>query len=138
MSNLGLEVALKSKNINLYGHRSAINMCCNLCSKMIYRSAANNRGHIIFPFRSLVGDGMLTQNFLLSKTMFETGKSLEDLVAGFQRFPQILVNVKLKKNDLFEEVAEIVEASKQVEAELAEKVVFCCVIRHRKSCTSDD
>jgi phosphoglucosamine mutase len=120
MSNLGLEVALKSKNINLL--RTSVG------DKYVLQSLLENdlsvggeqSGHIIFPFRSLVGDGMLTALFLL-ETMFETGKSLEDLVAGFQRFPQILVNVKVKEKRPFEEVAEIVEASKQVEAELGGK-----------------
>lgn len=120
MSNLGLEVALKSKNINLL--RTSVG------DKYVLQSLLENdlsvggeqSGHIIFPFRSLVGDGMLTALFLL-ETMFETGKSLEDLVSGFQRFPQILVNVKVKEKRPFEEVAEIVESSKQVEAELGGK-----------------
>jgi phosphoglucosamine mutase len=43
------------------------------------------------------------------------------MTKGFTRFPQILVNVKVKEKRPFEEVAEIVEASKQVESELGEK-----------------
>ncbi|MCU0239467.1 MAG: phosphoglucosamine mutase [Pyrinomonadaceae bacterium] len=117
MSNLGLEIALKSKNINLL--RTAVG------DKYVLQSLLENdlsvggeqSGHIIFPFRSLVGDGMLTALFLL-ETMFETGKSLSELTAGFKRFPQILVNVKVNEKRPFEEVKEIVEASKKVEDEL--------------------
>jgi len=40
------------------------------------------------------------------------------MTRGFTRYPQILVNVKVKEKRPFEEVVEIVEASKLLENEL--------------------
>ncbi len=120
MSNIGLEVALKSKNINLLrasvGDKYVLQALLETNSEV----GGEQSGHIIFPFRSLVGDGMLTTLFLL-ETLSETGKSLSQITEGFTRFPQILVNVKVNEKRPFEEVPEIVEASKKLEAELGGK-----------------
>mgnify|MGYP000402693318 CR=1 FL=1 len=120
MSNIGLEVALNSKNIKLL--RTAVGDKYVLQSLLETNCSVGGEqsGHIIFPEKSLVGDGMMTALFLL-ETMFETGKSLSQITAGFTRFPQILVNVKVAEKRPFEEVAQIAEASKQLETELGEK-----------------
>ena len=120
MSNIGLEVALNSRNIKLL--RTSVGDKYVLQSLLETNSSVGGEqsGHIIFPGKSLVGDGMMTALFLL-EVLFETGKSLSEITAGFTRFPQILVNVKVKEKRPFEEVAQIVEASKQLEAELGAK-----------------
>lgn len=120
MSNIGLEVALNSKNIKLL--RTAVGDKYVLQSLLETNASVGGEqsGHIIFPGKSLVGDGMMTTLFLL-EVLFETGKSLSEITAGFTRFPQILVNVKVKEKRPFEEVAEIVEASKKLEKELGSK-----------------
>jgi phosphoglucosamine mutase len=46
---------------------------------------------------------------------------LSQLTAGFVRFPQILVNVKVKEKRPFNDVFEISTISKQVETELGQK-----------------
>jgi len=43
---------------------------------------------------------------------------LSEMTRGFTRYPQILVNVKVREKLPFEEVFEIAEASKSVETEL--------------------
>lgn len=120
MSNIGLEIALNSRNINLL--RTSVGDKYVLQSLLETNSSVGGEqsGHIIFPHKSLVGDGMMTTLFLL-ESLFETGKSLSEITEGFTRFPQILVNVKVKEKRPFEEVAKIVEASKQLESELGTK-----------------
>jgi phosphoglucosamine mutase len=120
MSNLGLEVALQASGIKLV--RTAVGDKYVL-EELLKSSASiggEQSGHIIFPFRSLVGDGMLTMLFLL-EAMRETGKTLSELTAGFVRFPQILVNVKVREKRPFDDVGEISTISKQVETELGRK-----------------
>ena len=96
MSNLGLEVALRSKNIDLRRTAVGDKYVLEELLKTDSSIGGEQSGHIIFPFRSLVGDGMLTTLFLL-ETMFENKKSLSEITAGFIRFPQILINALLKK-----------------------------------------
>ncbi|HLM00777.1 MAG TPA: phosphoglucosamine mutase [Pyrinomonadaceae bacterium] len=120
MSNLGLEVALRSSGIKLVRTAVGDKYVLEELLKTNASIGGEQSGHIIFPFRSLVGDGMLTMLFLL-EAMQESGKTLSELTAGFVRFPQILVNVKVKEKRPFDDVGEISTASKQVEAELGQK-----------------
>jgi phosphoglucosamine mutase len=117
MSNIGLEIALSSKNIKL--KRVAVGDKYVL-EELLKTGAAvggEQSGHIIIPDKSLVGDGMMTACFLL-EAMFEKKKSLSEMTAGFTRYPQILVNVKVQEKRPFEEVDEIRRASHQLESEL--------------------
>ena len=120
MSNIGLESALKTKNIELI--RAAVGDKYVLEELLKTNSAVGGEqsGHIIFPQKSLVGDGMMTTLYLL-ETLYENGKSLSEMTAGFTQFPQILVNVKVREKRPFEEVAEIAAAAKQLETELGNK-----------------
>jgi phosphoglucosamine mutase len=120
MSNLGLEVALRSSGIKLLRTAVGDKYVLEELLKTNASIGGEQSGHIIFPFRSLVGDGMLTMLFLL-EAMQESGKTLSELTAGFVRFPQILVNVKVKEKRPFEAVGEITTISKQVETELGQK-----------------
>ncbi|MDQ3800222.1 MAG: phosphoglucosamine mutase [Acidobacteriota bacterium] len=120
MSNLGLEVALQSCGIRLLRTAVGDKYVLEELLKTNASIGGEQSGHIIFPSRSLVGDGMLTMLFLL-EAMQESGKTLSELTAGFVRFPQILVNVKVKEKRPFDDVGEISTISRQVEAELGQK-----------------
>jgi phosphoglucosamine mutase len=50
--------------------------------------------------------------------MTEAEKPLHELTAGFQTFPQILVNVKVKVKRPFAEVAAIQDAARALESKL--------------------
>ena len=120
MSNIGLEIALDSKNIKLV--RAGVGDKYVLQKLLETNSAVGGEqsGHIIFPFHSLVGDGMFTTLFLL-EAMRESGKSLLELTGGFVKFPQILLNVKVREKRSFEAVPEIAEAAEKIENELGGK-----------------
>lgn len=117
MSNIGLELALNSKNIKL--SRTAVGDKYVLEELLKTNSAVGGEqsGHIIFPEKSLVGDGMLT-TLLLLEAMKSNGKTLSEMTEGFTRCPQILVNVKVREKQPFENVSEIAAASRQLENEL--------------------
>jgi len=120
MSNIGLEIALDSKNIKLL--RTAVGDKYVLAELLKTGSSIGGEqsGHIIFPFHGLVGDGMLTALFLL-EAVRENGKTLSQLTGGFTQFPQILVNVKVREKLPFERVAEISEAARRIENQLGGK-----------------
>jgi phosphoglucosamine mutase len=72
---------------------------------------------MIFPEISLAGDGMITALEVFAAVR-RTGKSLADLVAGMQRYPQILLNVRVREKRPFDSVPEIAAAASDVEREL--------------------
>lgn len=117
MSNIGLELALKSKGVNLLrtdvGDKYVLEKLIETGSEI----GGEQSGHIIFPEISLVGDGMMTALLLLKATT-EKGTSLSEAGSGFVRYPQILVNVKVKEKRPFEDVIQVAKAAKEVENEL--------------------
>jgi phosphoglucosamine mutase len=117
MSNIGLEIALSSRKFKLLRTAVGDKYVLEELLKTGASVGGEQSGHIIFPQKSLVGDGMMTTLFLL-ESLYEKGKSLSEMTKGFTRYPQILVNVKVKEKRPFEEVFEIVEASKLLESEL--------------------
>ncbi len=60
---------------------------------------------------------MITSLCLL-RSMQESGESLSKLNAGFRRYPQTLVNVRVREKRPFAEVPEIRDAAAEVEAKL--------------------
>jgi len=117
MSNIGLELALKSKDIRLLrtdvGDKYVLERLIETGSEI----GGEQSGHIIFPAISLVGDGMMTA-LLLLRAIKEKGQSLSEAVSGFTRYPQILLNTKVSEKRPFAEVPEIADAAKAIETEL--------------------
>jgi phosphoglucosamine mutase len=120
MSNIGLEIALAGKNIKLLrtavGDKYVLEELLNTDGSV----GGEQSGHVIFPERSLVGDGMMTTLALL-EALRQNNKSLSEMTAGFVRFPQILVNVKGRKKLPFESVAEIADNAGEIERRLGTK-----------------
>lgn len=118
MSNIGLELALKSKGIELT--RTAVGDKYVLDELLASGAAVGGEqsGHIIFPQRSLVGDGMKTALYLL-ESLFEHSATLSEMTRGFTRYPQILVNVKVARKLPFDEVEPIAKAAAALERKLA-------------------
>ncbi len=117
MSNLGLEVALRSRGVELMRADVGDKYVLDALLKTGSEIGGEQSGHIIFPEISLVGDGMMTA-LLLLRAMIETGVSLSQAAKGFIQYPQILKNVKVSEKRPFDEVPEIASAAKQVEYEL--------------------
>src|ERR1043166_1996696 len=117
MSNIGLELALGSKDMTLLrtsvGDKYVLEKLVETGSEI----GGEQSGHIIFPKISLVGDGMMTA-LLLLRAVTEKGVPLSEATAGFVRYPQILLNVKVREKRPFDDVAGIAAAAKEVEAEL--------------------
>lgn len=119
MSNIGLEKALRTKGLRLL----RTNVGDKYVLEELLRTGASlggeQSGHLIFPRLCLAGDGMLTTLCLL-RAMRESGAGLEELTAGFTRYPQVLVNVRVREKRAFEDVEEIVRAASETEAHLGE------------------
>lgn len=120
MSNIGLEIALRSKGWRL----ARTDVGDKYVLEELLRTEASiggeQSGHLIFPRLSLAGDGMMTTLCLL-RAMRERGLPLHELTAGFLRYPQVLVNVRVREKRPFAEVAEIARAEQEIKEELGAK-----------------
>jgi phosphoglucosamine mutase len=119
MSNIGLERALRSKEIKLLRTDVGDKYVLEELLRTNGSLGGEQSGHIIFPRVSLAGDGMLTTVCLL-RAMTEKGAPLGDLTAGFTRYPQVLVNVRVREKRPFDEVPEVVRAARELEERLGE------------------
>ena len=117
MSNVGLELALGSRGVELLRADVGDKYVLEELLRTGAALGGEQSGHIIFPRLSLAGDGMITALNLL-RAVREEGRPLEQLTEGFERYPQVLVNVRVREKPPFGEVEEVARAAAEVRARL--------------------
>lgn len=117
MSNIGLELALAARGIKLERAAVGDKYVLEELLKTGSQIGGEQSGHVIFPERSLVGDGMMTALYILH-AMRERNLPFSEMTRGFTRYPQILVNVKVREKQPFEELPNVAAAARQIETEL--------------------
>jgi phosphoglucosamine mutase len=119
MSNIGLEIALRGRGVELLrtdvGDKYVLEELLRTDSSL----GGEQSGHIIFPRLSLAGDGMTTTLNLL-RAVVEAGRPLDELTEGFRRYPQVLLNVRVREKVPFEEEAEVARAARGVRERLGD------------------
>jgi phosphoglucosamine mutase len=119
MSNLGLEKALRSKGLSLLRTDVGDKYVLEELLRTDAALGGEQSGHLIFPRLSLAGDGMMTTLSVL-RAMRESNMGLEGLTRGFTRYPQVLVNVRVREKRPFDEVEAISQAAREIEKQLGE------------------
>jgi phosphoglucosamine mutase len=76
-------------------------------------------GHLIMSEFANTGDGILTA-LQLAQEVVRTGKSLEELAATMQRFPQVLINIPNVAKDKLQSSKAIADAVATAESTLGE------------------
>jgi phosphoglucosamine mutase len=120
MTNLGLEVALRERGIKLMRTDVGDKYVLDELLRSKATLGGEQSGHLIFPRLSLAGDGLITALSLL-RVMKDEGKTLVELTRGFVRYPQILVNVKVREKIPFESVPAISIRAQQIQRELGDR-----------------
>jgi phosphoglucosamine mutase len=120
MSNIGLEIALRSRGINLVrtdvGDKYVLEELLGSGGAL----GGEQSGHIIFPKVSLAGDGIITTLLLLSAIVEKQG-SLGGLTKGIQRYPQVLVNVRVREKRPFEELPAVQRLASEIQQTLGDR-----------------
>jgi phosphoglucosamine mutase len=119
MSNLGLEVALKSIGIDLKRAAVGDRYVVEEMRKGGYNLGGEQSGHILFLDDSTTGDGIMSALQILA-LMARSEKKLSDLNEGFERFPQVLINVVVDEKRPLEQLPNFQAAVAQAEAELGD------------------
>jgi phosphoglucosamine mutase len=120
MSNLGLELGLRQRNITLVRTSVGDKYVLEELLKNGGSIGGEQSGHIIFPGISLAGDGLLTALEIL-RVIADTGQGLHALTSGFTRYPQITINVKVSRKPPLESLAPVKAALDKLHTELAGK-----------------
>jgi len=118
MSNIGLEIALRELGIEL--------VRCPVGDKYVMEELLRDNlslggeqsGHVIFPDFLYTGDGIVTALNVL-RVMAETGRTLADLAGDLKRFPQVLLNLRVREKRDWMTIPSAAQAVADVNAKLA-------------------
>ncbi|MFP5306693.1 MAG: phosphoglucosamine mutase [Gammaproteobacteria bacterium] len=94
MSNLGLEQAIRAMGIEFLRAKVGDRYVMELLKAHGGVLGGETSGHVICLDKATTGDGIVTALQVLTAIVRE-GRGLADLIGGMQRFPQVLINVRL-------------------------------------------
>jgi phosphoglucosamine mutase len=116
MSNLRLELAMREHGMSSCALRLVTSIFLDELLRGGGSLGGEQSGHIIFPEISLAGDGMITAIELLRAKRYSSKR--EELAAGFTRFPQVILNVRVSRKPPIETVGPLTDAMRELEREL--------------------
>lgn len=117
MANLGLRTALTSAGIELIETPVGDRYVAEAMKSNGAALGGEQSGHLIFSRHSMTGDGLLT-GLLLLGLMTSSGKKLSELSSVIERYPQLLINVRVVDTERLEHTERIWEQVRQVEEAL--------------------
>jgi phosphoglucosamine mutase len=120
MSNLGLSVTFQKLGIDSVFARVGDRYVLEEMRAKRAIIGGEDSGHLIFLQHHTTGDGLITALQVLA-AMNKEGKPLSELAGIMTVFPQVLINLDVKRKPEIESVPEIMTAIKQVEEKLGDK-----------------
>jgi phosphoglucosamine mutase len=120
MSNLGMEHALKKIGIDLVRANVGDRYVMELLKKHNASLGGEGSGHIICLDKTTTGDGIVAALQVLAEVQ-QTGKSLHELKQGMQKYPQVLLNVRISQKVNIHEVKEVTKAVESIEKKMGDK-----------------
>lgn len=117
MSNLGFYKALEAQGMKSVQTAVGDRYVVEEMKKNGYNLGGEQSGHIIFLDYNTTGDGMLTALQLVN-IMKIKGKPLSELAGEMKKYPQLLVNVRVKEKEKVMENEQVKNVIAEVEAEM--------------------
>lgn len=102
MSNRGLEVSLQRFNIPLMRSQVGDRYVAEHMQKLGWNIGGESSGHILHSEHGTTGDGIVAAVLVLS-ALERHQKSLSEMLEGYQKFPQTLINVELSNPALLKQ-----------------------------------
>ena len=118
MSNLGLEQALAAQKVPFRRANVGDRYVMALLQQEGWEVGGETSGHLLCLDKSTTGDGIVAALEVLA-VVRQSGKSLAELKAGMQIFPQTMINVRMSRRFDLKASVPVQKALGEVEAELA-------------------
>ena len=93
MSNLGLKIAMKQAGITMLETKVGDRYVLEEIRENGYTLGGEQSGHVILSHYATTGDGVLTGMRVMAEVA-KSGKTLHELAAQIDIYPQVLINVK--------------------------------------------
>jgi phosphoglucosamine mutase len=120
MSNLGLELALKARDIPFGRSKVGDRYVMEQLKKQAWRIGGENSGHILNLDHGTTGDGIIA-GILVLAAMCRKKATLEALTEGIKMLPQVLVNVRFEGSHNPLKADTVLAAKVEVERQLGER-----------------
>jgi len=117
MSNLGLEEELSGRGLDLIRTQVGDRYVVEAMREGGYNLGGEQSGHVIFLDHTTTGDGLMTALQVVA-IMAREGVPLSTLAAGFNRYPQAMVNVGVSQKRPLEDLPTLQDAIAEVESKL--------------------
>ncbi len=118
MTNFGLELALRAAGIGFHRAQVGDRYVLSLLRETGGSLGGETSGHILCLDKTTTGDGLVAALQVLA-VMKQTGRPLAELAAGMQKFPQVMINVKVAQRFDPSKVPAVQEAVARIEKRLA-------------------
>ena len=119
MSNLGLRLAMQKAGIELIQTKVGDRYVLEQIREGGYTLGGEQSGHIILSRYATTGDGILTA-LMVAAEVKNSGKSLQELAAQMDTYPQVLINIKNIDRTRVDSDAGVKEIVAEAEQELGE------------------
>lgn len=117
MSNFGLEKAVEALGLRLLRTQVGDRYVVEEMRNGGYNLGGEQSGHVVFLDHNTTGDGLISALQVLA-ILRRSERPLSELVADFEHFPQVLVNVRVAEKRPLESLPAVQEAVGKIEKEL--------------------
>jgi phosphoglucosamine mutase len=119
MTNMAVELALKARAVELVRAKVGDRYVLEELEKRGWLLGGEGSGHLLALDKHTTGDGIVSALQVLQACV-RSGKSLAELLADVELFPQVLINVRLRPGQDWQSNARMEQEMRAVEAELGE------------------
>jgi phosphoglucosamine mutase len=119
MTNMAVEVALKRKGIEFIRSKVGDRYVLEALLEKSWLLGGEGSGHLLALDKHTTGDGLISALQVLQACV-ATGQTMSQLLAEVTLFPQVLINVRIAKDQNWKDSPQLAAAIQAVEAELAD------------------
>lgn len=119
MSNLGLERALAAEGIGIVRCAVGDRYVVEAMRKEGILLGGEQSGHIVQSHLASTGDGLLTA-IQMAFVRHQDGRPLSEMLSPFRRYPQVLLNVRVKRKVDFKALPAVTTTARSVEERLGD------------------
>ncbi len=119
MTNMAIEVALKRKGIAFIRSKVGDRYVLEALQEKSWLLGGEGSGHLLALDKHTTGDGLISALQVLQACV-ATGQTMANLLADVTLFPQVLINVRIAKDQHWKDNAQLAATLKEVEASLGD------------------
>jgi phosphoglucosamine mutase len=117
MTNMAVELALKSKNIEFVRSKVGDRYVLEVLQEKNWLLGGEGSGHLLALDKHTTGDGLISALQVLQACV-ATGQTMSELLHDLVLFPQVLLNVRLRKDQNWQDNPRLAQVTQEVNTEL--------------------